>query len=402
MDNNKKITISYPLLGMLLVLCFLSCLAIKSSAPLINKIANPEDLWMKQLAFYGISFTLMFIVYKIGNERIYRLIWVAYGILIIFLIGLVIERFALIYLGRGIVPYVRSVNGATRWYSFPGFDFQPSEFIKIVLILCVSNVIYNHNNIYPIHRFESDCIMLVKVMFVTIPPCILIFLQNDAGFTSLILVSVIFILFASGLQMRWFVIGGILLAIGLLILSYLFIFNHDAFVSLIGSTYRVNRFYGWLNPEGTYGNQGYQLFNALMGFGSGGLFGHGFQSNIIALPEAQTDFIFAVIAQDYGFVGGFITIVIIVIFDALLLQIGLRSTSDRDKYYVSGIFGLLIFQQTWNIGMVMGVVPITGITLPFISYGGSSLLSYMIAMAIFFDIDKKNKITASKGHFKVT
>ena len=400
MDNSKKITISYPLLGMLLILCFLSCLAIKSSAPLINKIANPEDLWMKQLAFYGISFILMFIVYKIGNERIYRLIWLAYGILVIFLIGLVIERFSLIFLGRGIVPYVRSVNGATRWYSFPGFDFQPSEFMKIVLILCVSNVIYDHNNTYPVHRFNSDCIMLAKVLLVTIPPCILIFLQNDAGFTSLILVSVIFILFASGLQMRWFVVGGIILAIGLLILSYLFIFNHDVFVRLIGSTYRVNRFYGWIDPEGTYNRQGYQLFNALMGFGSGGLFGHGFQSNVISLPEAQTDFIFAVIAQDYGFVGGFITIVIIVIFDALLLHIGLRSTSDRDKYFVAGIFGLLIFQQTWNIGMVMGVVPITGITLPFISYGGSSLLSYMISMAIFFDIDKKNKITSSKGHFK--
>jgi Bacterial cell division membrane protein len=204
---------------------------------LINKIANPEDLWMKQLAFYGISFILMFIVYKIGNERIYRLIWLAYGILVIFLIGLVIERFTLIFLGRGIIPYVRTVNGATRWYSFPGFDFQPSEFMKIVLILCASDVIYNHNNAYPVHRFNSDCIMLAKVLLVTIPPCILIFLQNDAGFTSLILVSVIFILFASGLQMRWFVVGGIILSIGLLILSYLFIFNHDVFVRLIGSTY---------------------------------------------------------------------------------------------------------------------------------------------------------------------
>lgn len=399
MDNYKKVRISYPLLGILFILCLLSCLAIKSSAPLIAKVANPESLWLKQLFFFGFSFLLMGIVYKFGNERMYRLVWIAYVIFMLLLIGLVVERFAVINFGRSIIPLAKTTNGATSWYELPFFDLQPSEFIKIILIIVLSKVISNHNDHYPIHHFKSDCLMFGKVLALTLPPCFLIYLQNDAGVTLIILVSLVFILFASGLQARWFIVGGIILGIALAIGVYLFIFQHDIFVDILGGGYKLNRFYGWVDPEGTYGKEGYQLFNALIAFGTGGMFGHGFQSSVIAFPEAQTDFIFAVIAQDYGFIGGLFTLIIIIILDALLLQIGLRSSLDRDKYFVAGIFGLLIFQQVWNIGMVMGIFPITGITLPLISYGGSSLLSYMIAMGVFLDIDKQNKILASKGHY---
>lgn len=400
MRNDKKVTISYPLLGIMLILCIISCVAIKSSAPLMKKIINPEGLWLKQLIFFGLSFVLMFIVYKFGNERVYRLVWIGYGIFIILLVGLVIERFAISQFGRSIIPLAKTTNGATSWYTLPGFDLQPSEFMKIVLIVGLSRVISEHNSQYPVHQFRTDCLILGKVLAISLPPCILIYLQNDAGVTLIILVSIIFILFVSGLQARWFVAGGVLVGIILAVIVYLFVFDHDTFVSIVGGGYKLNRFYGWIDPEGTYSNEGYQLFNALIAFGTGGMFGHGFQSSIMSFPEAQTDFIFAVIAQDFGFIGGFITILSIIIFDALLLYIGLRSTLDRDKYYVSGIFGLLIFQQVWNIGMVMGIFPITGITLPLISYGGSSLFSYMLAMGIFLDIDKQSKIIASKGHFR--
>jgi cell division protein FtsW (lipid II flippase) len=399
MNNNKKITISYPLILVLLILCFISCLAIKSSAPLITKIPDPEGLWFRQFIFFGLSFVLMFMVYKFGNERIYRLVWIAYGILMFFLVCLVIERFSTTYFGLSIIPLAKSTNGATSWFTFPVMDFQPSEFMKIIVIIALSSLISKHNEQYPVHHFSSDILMLGKVLAVVLPPCILIYLQNDAGVTLIILVSVIFVLFVSGLQARWFIIGGAFVGIALVIAVYIFIFQHDTFVSLLGEGYKLNRFYGWVDPEGTYSKEGYQLFNALIAFGTGGLFGHGFQSSIMPFPEAQTDFIFAVISQDFGYLGGLLTIITIVALDGILLYIGLRSALDRDKYFVAGIFGLLIFQQVWNISMVMGIVPITGITLPLISNGGSSLLSYMLAMGIFLDIDKQNKTLASKNHF---
>lgn len=399
MEENKRIRPNLLLLAILFLFCLISCLAIKSAAPLMVKIPNPEMLWFKQLRFYGMSFIIMLIVYKFGNERIYRLVWVAYGILIIFLIGLVIERFSLYGLGKHIIPFAKDVNGATRWYAFPGYDFQPSEFFKIILIICLAKIIHQHNEFYPIHNFRSDCIMLGKSIAITALPCVLIFLQNDAGFTTLILVALVFILFASGLQGRWFIVGGAILILGILILVYIFMNQHEIFANLIGSTYRLNRFYGWVDPEGTYSNQGYQLFNALMAYGSGGMLGHGFQSVVISFPEAQTDFIFAVIAQNYGFIGGVLTILVITIFNFLLLRVGIQTNNYRDKYFVAGLFGLFIFQQVWNLSMVMGLLPITGITLPFLSYGGSSLLSYMIAMGMCLDIGKQTKISKSKSHY---
>ena len=231
------------------------------------------------------------------------------------------------------------------------------------------------------------------------PPCILVYLQNDAGVTMIMLASVVFIIFMSGIQAGWFIIGGIVVAIIIGVMVYIFLYEHDLFVSLMGGDHKLGRFYGWIDPEGTYGDQGYQLFNALLSYGTAGLWGHGMETALINLPEAQTDFIFAIIALSFGFVGGGLTILIICIFDILLIRIGFRSKNNRDKYFTAGIFGLLVFQQVWNIGMVLGLFPITGITLPFLSYGGSSLLSYMIAMGIFLDIEKQTRIIEGKKRY---
>ena len=153
---------------------------------------------------------------------------------------------------------------------------------------------------------------------------------------------------------------------------------------------------GLVHTEGIYGKQGYQLFNSLLSYGTAGLFGHGFQSVIKSFPEAQTDFIFGVILTDYGFVGGVFTIAAIVTLDIVILRIGLHTTNRQDKYFTIGIFGMLIFQQVWNMGMILGLLPITGITLPFISYGGSSLLSYMIAIGLLIDINNQNNLIKNK------
>lgn len=398
MNKEKNALLCYPLLIALALLTFISCFAIKSATPLIQ-YPNPGGYWLKQLIFFAISFVLLFFVYKFGNDRIYSGIWIIYGVLMAFLVGLVIERFCVTRLGFSIVPLAKTTNGATSWYKFPMFDFQPSEFMKVALIVLLAQTIYNHNNKYLVHNFHNDCIMLGKVLGISLPPCILIYLQNDTGVTLIILVSIIFVLFVSGLQARWFVIGGAIVVAILLIGTYLFLFEHEIFSKIIGGGYKLGRFYGWVDPEGTYGSEGYQLFNALMAYGTGGWFGHGFGSSIISFPEAQTDFIFAVIAQGFGFVGGIITILSIAFFDGVLLKIGLRAKNDRDKYFVAGIFGMLIFQQIWNIGMVMGLVPITGITLPLISYGGSSLLSYMVAMGIFMDIEKQTRVVERKNRY---
>ena len=400
MEEKEKSVICWSLIGLLLLLCFISCLGIKSATPLINK-GNPSIYWFKQLIFYGISFTLLVIVFKISNDRIYSSMWIIYSILIILLVGLAVEHFLLTHFGLRVVPLAKFAGGATSWYAIPGlaFDLQPSEFMKIILVVVMADVVDKHNNKYLIHNLHNDCLLIGKILAVSLPPCILVTLQNDAGVTMIMLASVVFIIFISGIQAGWFIIGGVAVALGLGLMTYIFLYKHELFVSIIGGGHKLDRFYGWIDPEGTYGKQGYQLFNAQLSYGTAGLWGHGMETSLINLPEAQTDFIFAVLALSFGFVGGGFVIIVVCALDILLIRIGFKSKNNRDKYFTAGILGLLIFQQVWNIGMVLGLFPITGITLPFLSYGGSSLLSYMIAMGIFLDMEKQTRILERKKRY---
>ncbi|WP_294580563.1 FtsW/RodA/SpoVE family cell cycle protein [uncultured Thomasclavelia sp.] len=398
MEEKEKSVICKPLLVVVALLCFISCLGIKSATPLIT-VGNPSTYWLRQLVFYGISFVVVAIVYKVTNDRIYSSMWIIYWILMVLLIGLAIDHFVFTHFGMHVVPLAKFNNGATSWYSLPGFDLQPSEFMKIIMVVIMADVVDKHNNRYLVHDFHNDVLLIGKVLAVSLPPCILVYLQNDSGVTMIMMSAIFFVIFMSGIRAGWFIIGGIVVAIIIAILAYLFIYQHDIFSSLIGGGHKLDRFYGWIDPEGTYSNQGYQLFNALLSYGTAGLWGYGMENAIIALPEAQTDFIFAVIALSFGFIGGGLTILIICVLDAIILRIGFRAKNNRDKYLTAGIFGLLIFQQVWNIGMVLGLFPITGITLPFLSYGGSSLLSYMIVIGIFLDMERQTRIIEGKKRY---
>ena len=158
--------------------------------------------------------------------------------------------------------------------------------------------------------------------------------------------------------------------------------NQDLFIKIFGTSFflRVDRLLDWSSGSG------YQLQNGMTAIGSGGLFGNGFKNIPIYFPEPQTDFIFAVIASNFGLIGSLGLISLIIYFDVKLVQTAINSQKNLNKYIIAGIIGMLIYQQFQNIGMTIGIMPITGITLPFISYGGSSLLSYMIMVGIIFNI----------------
>lgn len=399
MERIKNLCREQPLIFIMGIICCISCFAILSAAPMIsNKVGNPETLWLKQGAFYIISAVMVFIIYKIGKDQIYDKIWIIYWVLMVFLIILAIEHiiYTKIWLKHHIIPIVSTVGGATSWFNFPFFNFQPSEFMKIAIVVALARMTKEHNDYYLIHTTETELRYIWKCMKIVVPPAILVLLQNDTGVVLIMLVGAAFVIFSSGLRKQWFVFGGGLVAFVIIIGAYLFVYQPDIFEKLL-SSHQVDRFYGWLDPEGTYNKEGYQLFNSLLSYGSAGLFGHGFQSVIKVFPEAQTDFIFAVILTDYGFVGGLITICAIVALDVIVLKIGLDSTDYRDKFMTMGIIGMLLFQQLWNMGMILGLLPITGITLPFISYGGSSLLSYMIAIALFIDMNSQNNIMKNRS-----
>ena len=229
---------------------------------------------------------------------------------------------------------------------------------------------------------KQEFIFILKTLVIVLIPSILTFLQPDTGAVIIYFVIYFCMMFISGIRIRWFLIAlGIM--IGLLAFIFgIFFFQQKLFISLFGTNlfYRFERIFNW--QSGT----GLQLENALAAIGSAGFFGHGFNQTPIYFPESSTDFIFAVYASNFGFLGVALLLGIIIYLDTQIVLLAKRKILDTDKYILAGILGMLLFQQVQNIGMTVGLLPITGITLPFISYGGSSLLSYMILVGIILNI----------------
>ncbi|HAJ15417.1 FtsW/RodA/SpoVE family cell cycle protein [Sharpea azabuensis] len=383
----------YPLFDAILILGIISCLGIASAAPIMNNVANPYRLWMSQAFYYFLGFILLFVVYRIGKDTFYKHIKILYWLFIFLLVLLGVDHQVYIRTGISVLPtaIVPHINGATSWFRIPGFSFQPSEFMKIIMVIALAKMTQEHNEEVLIPTIESDIRYFLKVLKIFIPPAILMLMQNDSGVMLIFAFAAFFVIISSGVNKRWFVVIFTLAILGIGLLVYLFVFQNGIFTKIIKG-HTLSRVYGWLDPEGTTANQGMQLWFSQLSYGTAGFFGHGFRNFVKTFPEGQTDFIFAVIASSFGYFGALITIAAIAFFDICVLRIGLHSTNGRDKYFTMGIVGCLLFQQVWNIGMILGLLPITGITLPMLSYGGSSLWSYMFAGGILLDIDYQNKL----------
>ncbi|WP_159649189.1 FtsW/RodA/SpoVE family cell cycle protein [Erysipelothrix aquatica] len=383
-ESKRYFTLDKVLFGIMIAFATISVVAIYLSAPLLdNGQADAISLVKKQLMWFAIGSAVIAFLIKIGIDRLFTAIDIAYWILMVLLAGLVIARFANIN-----SSIVAPINGTRAWYMIPGIgSFQPSEFMKIVLVIKAANVIHQHNTDKEGYTFQSDFQLFFKIAKFALPPFILIFLQPDTGVPIVILFSLATMFILSGVRREWFIIIATLSIGALLGIVFLYYNYPDVLNTLLGggsTSYRLDRFYGWLDYEKYAMGHGYQLFQSMISYGTAGVNGHPLGTMIAHYPEAQTDFIFAVISQNFGFIGGSITIALSFLFDIKLVSITKHSDLPRERYMMMGIIGMIFFQHLENIGMIMAVLPITGITLPFISYGGSSLLSYMIPLAVAF------------------
>ena len=251
----------------------------------------------------------------------------------------------------------------------------------------MARVINDFNTKYSNPTILQEFLFLIKVMIIVLIPSIFTFLEPDTGVVLIYLLITLIMLFIAGIRYRWFLILFILVALILGIFLGMYFFYQDLFIKIFGSSFflRIDRLLDWSNKSG------YQLENGLTAISSGGLFGFGFNNTPIYFPEPQTDFIFAVYASNFGFIGSIILLSLIMVFDIRIINTASKNKNKINKYIIAGIIGMLIYQQLQNIGMTFGLMPITGITLPFISYGGSSLISYMVMMGIVFNISKENK-----------
>lgn len=371
MKNVSKYKVDKFILIPMFLFVIISLLTIHSSQKLLPSFMN--NLYIKQLLWYVLGFIIAYFIMFIGNNYIYRNIWFIYIIGVLSLLGLLL--------------FAEPINDARCWFTIPGIGtIQPSEFMKIILIITLAKMINKFNDDFANPTVKEEFIFLLKIATIVFIPSILTFLQPDTGVVLIYLIITIVMLFISGIRYRWFAIlfDSLAILIGFVLLVYFI--NTDMFINLFGTNFflRVDRLLDWSSKTG------YQLENGLSAIGAGGFFGNGLGNTPIYFPEPQTDFIFAVYANNFGFIGSIFLIGLIIFFDTYLISVAINTNKNINKYVIAGIVGMLLYQQIQNIGMTFGLLPITGITLPFISYGGSSLLSYMLMAGIIFNISNES------------
>lgn len=370
MKKISKYKVDTYILILLLIFAIISVITIASAETLLPSDMN--GLYLKQIMWYIIGFIVAYFIMFIGNDTIYKNVWILYGLGVLSLILLLI--------------FGTPINNAKCWFTIKHVgNIQPSEFMKIILIITLATMINKFNEENPDPSVKDEFMFLIKVFIVVFIPSLLTFLQPDTGVVLIYLIITITMLFISGIRYRWFLVAfGI---IGVLIAAVLIVYfaSNDLFIKIFGTDFflRVDRLLDWSDKSG------FQLENGMSAIGSGGMVGNGFKNTPIYFPEPQTDFIFAVFASNFGFIGSSILILLIIYSDIRIIMIALKSDSNINKYITAGIVGMLIYQQIQNMGMTIGIMPITGITLPFISYGGSSLISYMIMAGLIFNISNE-------------
>ncbi|MGJ7922772.1 FtsW/RodA/SpoVE family cell cycle protein [Neobacillus sp. LXY-4] len=368
-------------LSLILLLLFIfSCVAIYSA----QTTGQYEDNFLlRQIFWYGVGIAIIMVVMLFDSEQFRKLSWYLYGLGLFLLILVIIAP-------ESIAP-VR--NGAKSWFIIPALgSIQPSEFVKTFLILALSRLISDHHLHFPKKTFKTDVYLLLKMGFATAVPLALIMLQPDLG-TSLVIIAIFTgLLLVSGIAWRIILLiygTGATLAGTVL---YFVIKAPDVLEKYLKvKAYQFERIYAWLDPFNHQSTSGYHLDKSLKAIGSGLITGKGFSERKVYIPESHTDFIFSVIGEEYGFVGGSILIILYFILIYHLTRTALETNEHFNTYICAGVISLITFHVFQNIGMTIQVLPITGIPLPFVSYGGSSLMGNMLAMGLIYGIRYHHK-----------
>ena len=324
--------------------------------------------YQRQIIWFAVVCVIAIFLWAIDTSMFEFMGYVLYGINLILLI---------------LVLAMPTAYGASSWFNIAGISYQPSELMKIGYILCAAKVmtIFTENNQSPQPDKKKNIILLVVLGILFVVPLILIILQPDFGTALVYVMITIFMIFKLGIKYRYIVIA-FLLALVLLPVIYNFLPDH--------AKSRIDVF---LNPELDPLGDGYNAIQSKIAVGAGMLLGSGYlqgsQTQYDYLPVQSSDFIFSVISEEMGFI---VSAIVVVLYLILLLRVLKVASEARDLYtsFVAvGIAGMFAFHFIENIGMTIGLLPITGVPLPFVSYGGSNLLTSGIAMGIILNISAR-------------
>ncbi len=370
----KNLNLTIPLLTVLLII---SGLFLISSAVSVNNMQiNAFNFVWRQLAavFIGIAIiiAIQFVDYRIIKYEAWFLYLLSIGLLVFLLF------------------VAEDISGARRWLSIGPLSFQPSELSKVFLILFLAAILEDKED--ELKKMKG----LIKPFIYMLFPFVLIFMQNDLGTALVVGVIFLVMLYIAGANKKYLLIF-ILLVIMLTFLLALFHFVFEIDVPFL-QPYQLNRLLVFVNPQIDPQGIGYNIIQSKIALGSGGLTGRGWfagtQNQLNFLPEKHTDFIFSVLGEEFGFLGVFILMFLYFLLLWQIINVALETKNKFGKLMVSGIAAMFFFHIFENIGMTMGVMPITGIPLPFISYGGSSIIAFLVCIGLIINVNiNKKKLT---------
>lgn len=331
-----------------------------------------------QLAWYLVGTVMVIVIMQFDSEQLWKLAPIAYwaGIFLMFAI--------LIFYSRSY--YVST--GAKSWFAVGPFTFQPSEIMKPAYILMMGRVITTHNSQYPVHKVDSDLRLIGKMFMWLLPIFISLKFQNDFG-TSLVFFAIfVGMILVSGVTWRILVPAfSILAVVGGSALAMVTSTAGRVILEKVGfQSYQFSRVDTWLHPDQDTSNQGYQLWQSIKAVGSGGVTGTGFNNSKVYVPVRESDMIFSVIGENFGFVGGILLILLYLLLIYLMIRVTFDTKNEFYAYISTGVIMMILFHVFENIGMNIGLLPLTGIPLPFISAGGSSLVGNLIGIGMIMSM----------------
>lgn len=314
----------------------------------------------KQIIWYLISFSILIIIKSLNIKFIYKYSFLFY----------LLTTFLLLY----VLIFGKVTNGAKAWINFGFFSFQPSEIAKLSLTISLSKLASNYQK----GSIKKELVYILKILILTLIPSILVFLEPDTGAIIFFILIAFTVLVLSPIHKFWYLCLLGLGISGIALFIILYIFNQDLLINLIGTSffYRVERIITFKTMSS------YQLENALIAMGSASLFGSGLGKVSLYIPEAPTDFIFAFTISNFGLFTGFLVLICYFFIDLYLINKFLNTPKSITYYILACFIVISLFSQLINISMNLGLLPIIGIPLPLLSYGGSSLIIYFMFLGL--------------------
>ncbi|MBW1605830.1 FtsW/RodA/SpoVE family cell cycle protein [Lactobacillus sp. Sy-1] len=346
-----------------------------NTTSVVSKLV-PQILW------YAIGAVAVVVIMQFDSEQLWKLAPLAYWF------GIALLILVLFFYSRAYAAQ----TGAKNWFAIGPFTFQPSEVMKPAYILMLAKVTVEHNDKYT-HTPRNDMILLWHMVLWTLPIVILMKLQNDFG-TILVFVA-IFVGFMVVSEMTWKLLGplfGVGALVGIFTLWLVTSTPGRNILTHLGfQLYQFQRIDSWLNPSADTTNQGYQLWQSIKAVGSGGITGTGFNVSKVYVPVRESDMIFSVIGENFGFLGGCILIFIYFLLIYQMIRVTFDTRNVFYAYISTGVIMMILFHVFENIGMSIGLLPLTGIPLPFISQGGSSLIGNMMGIGLIMSMQYHNR-----------